>query len=31
MGSNNPQAIVKATLDGLSQLRTLAQIKTLRS
>ena len=31
MGSNNPQAIVKATLDGLSQLRTLEQIKTLRS
>ena len=31
MGSNNPQAIVKATLDGLSQLRTLAQIKAIRS
>jgi small subunit ribosomal protein S5 len=31
MGSNNPQAIVKATLDGLAQLRTLEQIKSLRS
>ena len=31
MGSNNPQAIVKATLDGLSQLRTLEQIKSLRA
>lgn len=31
MGSNNPQAIVKATVDGLSQLRTLEQIKTLRA
>jgi len=31
MGSNNPQAIVKATLDGLAQLRTLEQIKTLRA
>ena len=30
MGSNNPQAIVKATLDGLAQLRTLEQIKSLR-
>ena len=31
MGSNNPQAIVKATLDGLSKLRTLEQIKALRA
>lgn len=31
MGSNNPQAVVKATLDGLSKLRTLEQIKNLRS
>lgn len=31
MGSNNPQAIVKATMDGLSQLRTLEQIKSLRA
>ncbi len=31
MGSNNPQAIVKATLDGLAQLRTLEQIKSLRA
>jgi small subunit ribosomal protein S5 len=31
MGSNNPQAIVKATLDGLSKLRTLEQIKSLRA
>lgn len=31
MGSNNPQAIVKATLDGLSKLRTLEQIKNLRA
>ena len=31
MGSNNPQAIVKATLDGLAQLRTLEQIKALRA
>jgi len=31
MGSNNPQAVVKATLDGLSKLRTLEQIKTLRA
>jgi small subunit ribosomal protein S5 len=31
MGSNNPQAIVKATLDGLSKLRTLDQIKALRA
>ncbi len=31
MGSNNPQAIVKATLDGLAQLRTLEQIKSLRT
>ncbi len=31
MGSNNPQAVVKATLDGLSRLRTLEQIKNLRS
>jgi small subunit ribosomal protein S5 len=31
MGSNNPQAIVKATLDGLAQLRTLQQIKSLRT
>ena len=31
MGSNNPQAVVKATLDGLSRLRTLEQIKNLRA
>jgi len=31
MGSNNPQAIVKATLDGLAKLRTLEQIKNLRA
>jgi small subunit ribosomal protein S5 len=31
MGSNNPQAVVKATLDGLSKLRTLEQIKALRA
>ncbi|MSS98939.1 MAG: 30S ribosomal protein S5 [Opitutia bacterium] len=31
MGSNNPQAVVKATLDGLSRLRTLEQIKALRA
>lgn len=31
MGSNNPQAIVKATLDGLAKLRTLEQIKALRA
>ncbi|MFM9167713.1 MAG: 30S ribosomal protein S5 [Verrucomicrobiota bacterium] len=31
MGSNNPQAVVKATLDGLSKLRTLEQIKNLRA
>ena len=31
MGSNNPQAIVKATMDGLSKLRTLEQIKNLRA
>ncbi len=31
MGSNNPQAIVKATMDGLAQLRTLEQIKALRA
>ena len=31
MGSNNPQSIVKATLDGLSKLRTLEQIKSLRA
>ena len=31
MGSNNPQAIVKATLDGLSKRRTLEQIKALRA
>ncbi len=31
MGSNNPQAIVKATLDGLAQLRTLEQSKSLRA
>ena len=31
MGPNNPQAIVKATLDGLSKLRTLEQIKALRA
>ena len=31
MGSNNHQAIVKATLDGLSKLRTLEQIKALRA
>ena len=31
MGSNNPQAIVKATSDGLSKLRTLEQIKALRA
>ena len=31
LGSNNPQAVVKATLDGLAQLRTLAQIKAIRS
>jgi len=31
MGSNNPQAIVKATLVGLAKLRTLEQIKALRA
>lgn len=31
LGSNNPQAVVKATLDGLAQLRTLQQIKAIRS
>ena len=31
MGSNNPQAVVKATLDGLSRLRTLEQLKALRA
>ena len=31
MGSNNPQAVVKATLDGLAKLRTLEQIKALRA
>lgn len=31
MGSNNPKAVVKATLDGLSKLRTLEQIKALRA
>lgn len=31
LGSNNPQAIVKATMDGLAQLRTLEQIKSLRA
>ena len=31
MGSNNPQAIVKATMDGLAKLRTLEQIKNLRA
>ena len=31
LGSNNPQAVVKATLDGLAQLRTLEQIKSLRA
>jgi small subunit ribosomal protein S5 len=31
LGSNNPQAVVKATLDGLSKLRTLEQIKGARA
>jgi small subunit ribosomal protein S5 len=31
LGSNNPQAVVKATLAGLHQLRTLEQIKATRS
>jgi small subunit ribosomal protein S5 len=31
LGSNNPQAIVKATLDGLSKLRTLEQINAARA
>ncbi len=31
LGSNNPQAVVKATLDGLSKLRTLEQIKAARA
>lgn len=31
MGSNNPGAVVKATLDGLSKLRTLEQIKSVRA
>lgn len=31
MGSNNPGAVVKATLDGLSKLRTLEQIKSARA
>ena len=29
-GSNNPSNCVKATLDGLSQLRTVEQIAALR-
>ena len=31
LGSNNPLAVVKATLDGLSKLRTLGQIRSIRS
>jgi small subunit ribosomal protein S5 len=31
LGSNNPQAVVKATLDGLKKLRTLEQIVATRS
>ncbi len=31
LGSNNKQAVVKATLDALSKLRTLEQIKTARA
>ena len=31
LGSNNPGALVKATLDGLCKLRTLEQIRVARS
>lgn len=31
MGSNNKQAVVKATIDALSKLRTLDQIKAVRA
>ncbi|MDR2845037.1 MAG: 30S ribosomal protein S5 [Puniceicoccales bacterium] len=31
LGSNNPQAVVKATLAGLLKLRTLEQIRNVRS
>ena len=31
LGSNNKTAVVKATLDGLSKLRTLEQIKAVRA
>ncbi|MDR2862940.1 MAG: 30S ribosomal protein S5 [Puniceicoccales bacterium] len=31
LGSNNPQAVVKATLAGLHKLRTLEQIKATRA
>jgi len=31
LGSNNPGAVVKATLDGLAKLRTHEQIKTVRA
>ena len=31
LGSNNPGALVKATLDGLRKLRTLEQIRASRS
>lgn len=31
LGSNNPQAMVKATLDGLNKLRTLEQINNTRA
>jgi small subunit ribosomal protein S5 len=31
LGSNNPLAVVKATIDGLLKLRTLDQIRNLRS
>jgi small subunit ribosomal protein S5 len=31
LGSNNPGAVVKATLNGLAQLRSLESIRALRS